>query len=272
MLLFRAKEIHSLQVARYINVILFLAAAVVLIAFQMKFPGWMLLFASAMSLYSTDQAYFRDMALLHISLAILGLTPISTDISYGHMAVMAAMLLLAVAIPYIVSRYVYKDYRIRFPFHHGRGWYKSEIFYIVFTAAASYLILPFYLSSTGAYLNWPSATDADSTFRLFLGTNGLGIWDELFFICTVLGILRLYFPFFWANLFQSVLFTAFLYELGFIGWGPLAIFVFALLQGYIFKKTESLLYVVTIHLTLDFVLFLALIHAYYPEAVPIFVT
>ena len=49
------------------------------------------------------------------------------------------------------------------------------------------------------------------------------------------------FPFLFANAMQAVLFTSFLY-------------------------------VITIHLCLDFVLFLALIAAYYPSWMPIFVT
>lgn len=258
--------------ARYLSIALLLLAAVTLIAFQIKPLGWIFLLISALSLCLTDKKYARDVLLLHISLAILGLTPITTDISYSHIAIMTGMLILAVAIPYVVSRYIYKDHHVRFPFHHGRSWYKSEILYIVITAGLSYLILPFYLSNTGAYLNWPSDIEGDAIIRLFIGTNGLGIWDELFFICTALGILRHYFPFYWANLFQAVLFTSFLYELGFTGWGPLMIFIFALLQGYIFNKTESLLYVITIHLTLDLVLFLALINAHHPEVLPIFIT
>jgi membrane protease YdiL (CAAX protease family) len=108
--------------------------------------------------------------------------------------------------------------------------------------------------------------------KLFIGTNVLGIWDELFFVITVLAILRRYLPFIWANGAQAILWTSFLYELGFRGWGPVAIFPFALLQGYIFKRTDSLLYILTIHLTIDLVLYLALVHAYHPGWVPLFVT
>ena len=46
--------------------------------------------------------------------------------------------------------------------------------------------------------------------------------------------------------------------------------LFALTQGYIFKKTESLLYVITIHLTLDLVLFLALLNVHTPTLADIF--
>lgn len=185
---------------------------------------------------------------------------------------MGSTLTAAVIIPYLVSRFVYRDYRIRFPFHHGRKWHSKEVAYIAFAGVMAYLILPFYLTRTGAYQNWPSATDTSSIIRLFIGTNALGIWDELFFIGVVFGLLRHYFPFIWANIFQAVLWTAFLYELGFIGWGPIAVFLFALLQGLVFKRTESLLYIVTIHLTVDFFLFLSLIHAHHPHLINIFLT
>ncbi len=254
----------------YVSICLLLVAAVALIGLQVKPWGWILLLLSSISLLLTKKQFAKDIFLLNIAIAILGITPITTDISYSHMAIMGVTLALALIVPYVVSRFVYKDYRVRFPFHHGRSWYKTEIAYIFITALISYFLLPFYLVNTGTYTNWPAGTDASSLVRLFIGTNGLGIWDELFFICTALGLLRHHFKFYLANIFQAVLFAAFLYELGFRGWGPVMIFIFAFVQGYVFKKTESLVYVITIHLTLDLVLFLALIHAHHPELIKIF--
>ncbi len=257
---------------KLLSVALLMASAVTLIALQLKPWGWLFLLASVASLTFTDKKYAKDLLLVNVSLAILGLTPIDTDISPGHMLAMGSTLTAALGLPYLVSRYVYGDYRVRFPFHHGRSWYRSEIAYIFVTFAISYLLIPFYLVNSGAYQNWPSAADPGSIMRLFIGTNALGIWDELFFVCTVLGLLRHHYKFYLANIFQAVLFTSFLYELGFTGWGPLMVFPFALLQGYVFKRTDSLLYVITIHLTLDFVLFLALIHAHHPDLIDIFIT
>lgn len=257
--------------AHHISMLLICASGVVLIALQLKSAGWILLALSGLSLFLAEKIFAKDILLIIIALALLGVTPINTDISVEHMLIMGATLILAVAIPYLVSRFIYKDYLVRFPWHHGRRWYKSEMFYIGTTALISYFLLPYYLKSTGTYLNWPSAIDRGSILRLFIGTNGLGIWDELFFVSTVLGILRRYFSFIAANIFQSVLFTSFLYELGFTSWGFVFIFVFALVQGYIFKKTESLLYVITIHLTLDLVLFLAIIYSHHPSVIPVFI-
>lgn len=258
------------EFTRGLSIFLLAASGILLIALQLKPYGWSALLICAVSLLITDRPFAKDVLLIVISLAILGITPINTDISFVHMLYIGTTLLFAVLIPYLVSRFIYKDHIVRFPWHHGRSWYKSEILYIGISGIVAYFLVPYYLKSTGAYLNWPSDNDTASLVRLFVGTNGLGIWDELFFVTTVLGILRHYFSFFAANIFQAILFTSFLFELGFRSWGFVMIFLFALLQGYIFWKTESLFYIVTVHLTVDLVLFLALIYAYHPDMMPIF--
>jgi len=243
-----------------------------LIAWQLKSIGWSLLVLTTVLLPFCRRDFAKDIFLICLTLVFLGLTPITTDISYGHVAVMGLMLFLAVATPYAISRFVFRDHHIRFRWHHGRRWTRREIVYIAITAIVSYLLLPYYLRSTGAYANWTVEPGAANIFRFFLGTNVLGIWDELFFVNTVLATFRRHWRFSVANLAQGVFFTSFLYELGFSGWGPLMIYPFALIQGYVWKKTDSLLFVVALHLTYDFVLFLALLHAHHPDWVPIFLT
>jgi membrane protease YdiL (CAAX protease family) len=260
------------NISRYVSVIFMAMSAITLIALQLHPTGWILLSLAGASALFADRKFMREIALIIISLAILGLTPINTHIDIEHMLYMGTALGLAVFVPYGISRFVYRDHAVRFKFWNGRYWYKAEIGYVLFAFVVAFFLLPYYLKSTGSYLNWPSATDFWSIVRLFIGTNALGIWDELFFVSTVLGILRRYFPFSFANFLQAILFTSFLYELGFTGWGPIMIFCFALLQGFIFKKTESLFYIISIHLTVDFILFLALIAAHHPELMPIFVT
>lgn len=256
----------------HLNIILLCLSTVILIGLQIKPEGWILLLLSSLTLLLCSKQFAKDLLLIYISIAILGITPINTDISIPHMLQMALTLTLAVAIPYLVSRFVYKDYLVRFQFHHGRNWYKLEVAYIGLTVFIAYFLLPFYLKNTGAYLNWTVEPGISNIARFFIGTNALGIWDELFFVSTVLGILRRYLTFHLANLAQAVLFTSFLYELGFTGWGFIMIYIFALIQGYIFKKTESLFYIITIHLSLDLVLFLALINAHHPSWIPVFLT
>lgn len=258
------------QFAKYVSLIFLSLAGITLLPLEMKLLGWVLWLLGLVTLLFCEKNFRKDIFLLYTSLALLGITPITTDISPLHFLQAGITLPLAIIIPYTVSRFIYKDYLVRFPFHHGRSWYKIEIFYVFLTAIVAYITLPFALWHTGSYMNWTVEPGANYLIRLFIGTNGLGIWDELFFISTVLGILRRHLIFPLANILQSILFTSFLYELGFRGWLFIVIFLFALLQGYIFKKTESLLYVITIHLTLDLILYLALIHAHHPDWLPIF--
>lgn len=257
--------------SRIISLILLVFAALNLLALHNLALGWGSLGLGLISLLLTDRAFQKHLLLIYASVAILGIIPINTSIDPLHIFTMGSALLLAIAIPFLVTRYVYKQKVIRYQWLHG-GWTRWHYSYILLVLVLGYLILPFWMQNTGHYMNWTVDTSPLQLFVLFLGTNGLGIWDELFFIITVLALLRRHIPFRWANVVQACLFTIFLYELGFRGWAPLAIFPFALLQGYIFKKSESLLYIIAVHLTLDLVLYLALINAHHPHLINIFIT
>lgn len=239
---------------------------VLAIGFQLRYLGVAVLLLCASWLYFQPIKRLRnDLWLVICSLLLLSVTPVSTDISPSHIAIMSVLLSATVLVPYYISRYYLGDHAVRFPLHHGRRWYRHEIGYIVLTAAIAYLLLPYALLSNGVYLNWPNASTPTQLGLLFLGTNALGIWDELFFVSTLLALFRRHVGFWYANIAQALLWVAFLYELGFRSWLPLVLFPFALLQGYIFRRTSSLLYILTIHLTLDLVLYLALVNAYHPE-------
>lgn len=187
------------------------------------------------------------------------------------MAVMGSMLGAAVLIPYLYYRGK-PGRRISFNFRFQSILHKEKIAFIVFMALVSYLVFPFYFKSTGAYANWPSAQGAGDVILLFIGTNALGFWDELFFINTVLTIFRRHTRFWAANLAQGIIFTAFLYELGFRGWAPFVIYPFTLLQGYMFMRYKSLGFVIATHLSIDFILFLAILNAYGKLPFPFFIT
>lgn len=258
-------------VTKAISILLLVLGAVVLIPMQHQIVGYGILAMGILSLFATNRQFARDIILIYVSISILGITPIDTRITLTHMLTMGLALLLAVGIPFVVTRYIYKQNSITYPLGK-HTWTRGHIGYLFLALALSYLILPFWMQSTGEYRNWNFDLTLESLGLLFLGTNALGIWDELFFVVTVLALLRRHLPFMWANLAQASMFTAFLYELGFRGWAPFLIFPFALLQGIVFKKTENLVYVVAIHLTLDFVLYLALINAHYSHLLPIFIT
>ena len=65
---------------------------------------------------------------------------------------------------------------------------------------------------------------------------------------------------------------SFLWELGYQLWAPVFTIPFALLQGFIFQRTRSLAYVVTVHLSFDPDIFMILVHAHTPELFDWFVT
>lgn len=259
-------------IGKYLSLSLLLIAAVLIMPFELKAEGYAVLLAGVASLVLCERRFARHVAVLFLSLAILGSAPIDTSIDLPHFTTMGGLLLSAIAIPYVIFRYVYNEPKI-IQYHFSKHRFTtSQVGYIFLALVVSYLVLPFWMQSTGGYHNWTVATDAGSLFVLFVGTNALGIWDELFFIVTALGILRHHLPFWQANVVQAVLFTGFLYELGFQGWAPYLIFPFALSQGLIFKYTKNLLYIIAIHLTIDLVLYVALINAHHPQLLQIFIT
>ncbi|WP_150309015.1 CPBP family glutamic-type intramembrane protease [Planctomonas psychrotolerans] len=218
-----------------------------------------------------DRPLFRDMLLIAAGMLIISAIPLDADISVGNMIQMGSALALAVIVPYVVSRWVYRDHAVRFPINTGQRWTRIERLYLVFIVILGWAILPFYMINTGVYENWPAVSEPFEMTRLFIGVNAVGIWDELFFVCTTFTLLRRHFPDWQANLLQAFIFSSFLWEIGYHAWGPLLTFPFALLQGYTFKITKSLTYVVCVHLLFDLVLFLVLVHAHNREWLNIFI-
>ncbi|MDR6505939.1 CPBP family intramembrane glutamic endopeptidase [Arthrobacter oryzae] len=247
------------------------ASGFVLFVLEQRIAGYGLLALALVLAGFIDRALLRDLALITAGLVAISLVPITTDISTEHMAVMGTAMILAVGIPYFVSRFVFKDHAVRFPVMTGHPWTRTEKWYLAAVVVMGYALLPAYMVNTGVYGNWPAVSDPEGIFRLFLGTNVLGIWDELFFICTVFVLLRRHLPLAQANVLQAVLFTSFLWELGFHAWAPVFIFPFALLQAFIFTRTKSLSYIVAVHLLFDFVLFLVLLHAHNRDWIDIFI-
>jgi len=206
----------------------------------------------------------RDLSLIAAGLLIVSAIPLKAELDDLAILRFAIALGGAVAVPYAISRWVYRDRAIRFPWRGGGRWTRFQWTWLVAVLLLGWLILPFYFITSGVYLNWPVVDTPELIARLFVGVGAVGIWDELFFICTCFALMRRHFPFWQANLLQSVVFVSFLWELGYQAWGPLLTIPFALLQGFIFMKTRSLAYVVTVHLLFDAVVFLVLVHAHNP--------
>ncbi|QAY75046.1 CPBP family intramembrane metalloprotease [Agromyces protaetiae] len=247
--------------------VLVCGAAVLLFGFMLPLAGYAMLVGGLAAAWWCDRSgrterLLADLALVAVGQAIISTMPLAADISYPAMARFAIVLGSAVAVPYLVSRFVYRDRVIRFPWRTGKRWNRTQWLYLVFVTLAGWLILPFYFISSGVYLNWPTVTEPSEILRLFAGVNAVGTWDELFFVCTVFALLRRHFPVWQANLLQAVVFVSFLWELGYQSWGPLLTIPFALVQGWTFTLTKSLTYVLVVHLLFDAVVFSVIVYAH----------
>ncbi|MFA5606561.1 MAG: CPBP family intramembrane glutamic endopeptidase [Leucobacter sp.] len=220
----------------------------------------------------------RDLSLVAMGLAIVRTINLEAQLDNWSMLRFTLALGGAVAVPYLVSRFLYRDRAIGFPWRHdhdGRPnprWGRLHWTWLLAVLLLGWLILPWYFISSGVYLNWPVVDTPDLIARLFVGVGAVGIWDELFFICTVFTVLLRHFPVWAANMLQATVFVSFLWELGYRAWGPLLTIPFALVQGFIFLRTRSLSYVVTVHLLFDAVVFAVLVHAHDPSLFNIFPT
>lgn len=213
----------------------------------------------------------RDLSLIVMGLGIVRLIPLAAELDNLAMLRFTLALGGAVAVPYLVSRFIYRDRATSFPWRGDGGrWTRAQWIWLVAVIVLAWLILPFYFISSGVYQNWPEVDTVDLIVRLFIGVGAVGIWDELFFICTVFALLRRHFPFWTANVLQSIVFVSFLWELGYRAWGPILTIPFALVQGLIFVKTRSLSYVVTVHLLFDAVVFAVIVHAHNPHLFDVF--
>ncbi|WP_194422171.1 CPBP family intramembrane glutamic endopeptidase [Microbacterium abyssi] len=212
----------------------------------------------------------RDLSLIAIGMLIVSVIPLAAELDNLAMLRFTLALGGAVVVPYLISRFVYRDRAIGFPWRTHRRWGRLQWTWLIAVLVLGWLILPFYFITSGVYQNWPVVDSPELIARLFVGVGAVGIWDELFFICTVFALLRRHFPDALANVLQAIVFVSFLWELGYREWGPVLTIPFALLQGYIFLRTHSLAYVVTVHLLFDAVVFAVLVHAHNPGLLPIF--
>ena len=253
-------------------------AAPAFFVLQVAWLGWVLLAAGLAAAWlverravtASDPSLTRDLSLIAVGMLIVSIIPLAAELDNLAMLRFTLALGGAVVVPYLISRFVYRDRAISFPWRTGRRWGRLQWGWLIAVLVLGWLILPFYFITSGVYLNWPVVDTPELIARLFVGVGAVGIWDELFFICTVFALLRRHFPEAVANVLQSVVFVSFLWELGYREWGPLLTIPFALLQGFIFLRTHSLAYVVTVHLLFDAVVFAVLVHAHNPGLLPIF--
>ncbi len=251
---------------------LVVAAAPALFVLRVPWLGWVLLAAGMLvavilerrQVAASTPSLTRDLSLITIGMLIVSVIDLAAKLDDLSMVRFTLALGGAVLVPYVVSRWIYRDHAIRFPWRGGGRWKTWQWVWLGAVLVLGWLILAFYFISSGVYENWPVVDSPDLIARLFVGVGAVGIWDELFFICTVFALLRRHFSDAAANVLQAIVFVSFLWELGYRAWGPALTIPFALLQAIIFLRTKSLGYVVTVHLLFDAVVFAVLVHAHNP--------
>ncbi|WP_342373467.1 CPBP family intramembrane metalloprotease [Propioniciclava soli] len=243
-------------------------AAVFLFAVLDSSTGYLLIVAGLIGAAVTDarrlsDRLLPDLACVAAGLTIISLIPLKADISWPMFFTFGVVLTAAVAVPWWLSHRVFGVDAVRFPWG-GWRWSGAQWAYLVGVLTAAYFLLPSYFLSSGVYENWPAITTPSEIGRLLVGVNVVGLWDELFFICTVFALFRRHFPTWQANVLQATIFVSFLWELGYQAWGPLLTVPFALIQGAIFGLTKNLTYVVVLHLLFDVIVFLVILHGHNP--------
>ena len=204
---------------------------------------------------------------LAASVAVLGAAPINTDTSNEHVLTLGTAFLLAIVLPTLIL-WRRNPRVITFKlFPDEFDW--VEVFYTLLAIPLAWGVfqLYFFVLSPEVPFNWslPPEPQTEPLLRLFSGINAVGIWDELFFINVSYAIIRSLFPYLTANLAQSVIYTTVLWTMAFRGVGPLLVYIFAFTQGAMYERSKSLLWVLIVHLIVDYFLFQAIVTAYYPN-------
>lgn len=251
---------------RWAALITFSAATPLLVSLEAYWVGaaaWLVSLACA--LRDPDPAVRRRLGLLLACIAILAAAPIHTGTDTEHFFTLGIPFAAVIVLPAIVLgradpgviRYRLWPRRFR--------W--LDIFYVAISVPLAYGIINWYFRVNDFMpQQWylPAEQSEPATLRLFLGINAVGIWDELFFVNTVYAVLRSFLPFRYANLIQAVVYTSVLTDMAFIGVGPILVYLFALTQGSMFEESENLLYVLIMHIVVDYFLFAAIAQGYYP--------
>lgn len=202
---------------------------------------------------------------------LLGITEITPDLSNENFLRLGIVFMAVLIIPLVVQRW--DDAKvIRYRFKPLR-WRKADMIYTVLSVPLAWMVLRGYewgnlaLFDNELFKQWsmPEEADPDEIRRLFIGINLVGIWDELFFINTGYALLRSLFTYRVANALQAVLYTAVLFDMAFVGLGVVVVYLFALTQGAMYEKSEGLLWVLIVHLVVDYFLVAFIVQAYYPD-------
>ena len=261
----RSVTLRALAPALYL-----LAAAVLWIAHERWLWGLPFALAFALTLRREPPRRRRRFLALGASVAILSAAPIHTGLEPLHFLSLGLPFAAAIALPAWLLRHDRDDagepvitYALR-----PRALDRVDLLYTALSIPLAWagVQLYFRVLAPEVPFHWPLPPEPNSgsLLRLFVGINGVGIWDELFFVNVGYAVLRSLYPARWANPLQSVLYTTVLFDMAFRGAGWPLVTVFALTQGAMYERSRALLWVLVAHLVVDYFLFQAIVEAYYP--------
>ena len=256
----------SLEPNRLAALIAFTLGVPCAVTLEWWVPGLILLGASAWLTWRTnDPSFRRRMLVLTGCVLLLAVSPINTQTDNIKFITLGLPFLAVIVLPWLLLRRSDPDvivYRF-WPKHFS--WLEFGYVLLSIPLAWGGFRLYFTLSPEVPF-NWalPAQPNDEALLRLFLGINAVGIWDELFFVNTSFAILRSVFPFSWANAAQTVVYTSVLVDMAFRGWGPVFVAALAITQGIMFERSKVLIYVLAVHLIVDYFLFQEIVTAYYP--------
>jgi membrane protease YdiL (CAAX protease family) len=255
----------------YIALACFCAATVLLVPLGWYIAGFALWFISAVLTYrQRDSRVRRNLGILLGCVAVLAFAPIDTGLDTRHMAILASCFALVVLAPSIIMGIVAPGELV---WHFWpRRLSKRELTYTLISIPLSWFVINMYFFHLNPDLasHWmlPASYNTHAVRRLVVGVNCVGIWDELFFVNTVYGLLRGVFPPRVANAAQAVVYTSVLYDMAFTGHGIWIVYLFALTQGVMFERSRVLLWVLIVHLVVDLWLVLAILQWHFPGHSP----
>ena len=229
--------------------------------------GWPLMALSLFFGWRTKEGvWLKTLVLFAYTIVVLYFTRIDSDPSDPHLLELAIALGIGIlVIPALLAKFWLKT-PLDYHWLNGRWTWRMWL-WLPLGFCLAFAILWFYsnILTPDLHTSWPLVGEKDEALaRIFWGVNLGGLWDELAWINFVFCLLLRHFSFREANVAQAFFFTSFLFDIAFFGAGPVVIFVFALIQGFTYYKTRSLLYIVVLHLMIDSVLFFHIANRYFP--------
>jgi len=231
------------------------------------FFGWPLMAFSLFVAWRLKEIlWLKTLVLFAYTIVILFTTNIDSNFTDYRMIEFTLKLGVGLAlVPALLAKYWLKT-PLSYNWLNGKwSWKMWAWLPIGFGLAFLVLGVYFYYLTPNLHTSWPIVGEKnEGLLRIFFVCNIGGFWDELVWINFIFGLMIRHFSLWEANLAQAFFFTAFLFDVAFFGAGLYIVYIFALVQGYTYYKTKSLLYLVALHFIVDIVLFYMIANRWFP--------